>query len=512
MLDAVSPSEPYPVGSPGLRAADPQDPVAEHDKTAVPTEPAGAVTSINLQHQTCRYEGSIEVDGQATRPDVNPHQILAEAELAAPPPSRIIPTPPSYTTSDSDVFETKSQPFRRTSTRIKNFFRRSRSSTFEALQISSNPQSTQGPVGSTPIATATAPLSPTLSYSQYITHSAENSEYSQSTRSSSACSSSSATNGTAEPWHLSKTSGDYPKKLSRGLSFKNTNILFANLPRPQRSPGRERSTSMHNAAIERDNYISMPAATSEDLKSRRLSTSFPADFNVDTVELHEEYTSGSKLPGRRGKLVGKGSTAIVKLMVQKGSFTDGVFAVKEFRKKGQHEDENEYVGKVKSEYAIPKSLHHPNIVESVRLCTHGGRWNHVMEFCSQGEIFTLVQKNYLTLEDNLCLFKQLLRGVAYLHFHGIAHRDIKLENLLMNSEGHLKITDFGVSEVFCGGHPGLRKGQTISKKESNEYRLCAPGLCGSLPYIAPEVIDKNCKLPFAVIIKIGLKFLLFRPL
>ena len=512
MLGVASPSEPHPVGPPELRAADLYDPLAEQEKTALPTELVRAVTSINAQHQSRCREGSAELDGQAPRPDANPTTILAQAELTTPPPNRINPTPPSYAIPDPGAFETKPQTFRRTSTRIRNLFGRSRSSTLEAFQNSSSPQFIQGSVGLTPIATATTPLSPTLSYSQYIAHSPENSEYSQSTKSSSVCSNSSASNGTAEPWHLSKTPGHCSKKLSRGLSLKNTNILFANLPRSQRSSGRQRSASIHNATIERDNYFAMPAITGAGLKARRLSTGLSADFDVDTVELHDEYTSGSKLPGRRGKLLGKGSTATVKLMIQKGSSTDAVFAVKEFRKKGQHEDENEYVRKVKSEYAIAKSLHHPNIVESVRLCTHSGRWNHVMELCSQGEMFTLVQKSYLTLEDKLCLFKQLLRGVAYLHSHGIAHRDIKLENLLMNSEGHLKITDFGVSEVFRGEHPGLRNGQTISDQENYECRLCAPGICGSLPYIAPEVIDKNGRIPFVTIIEAGTNHPLSRPL
>lgn len=222
-----------------------------------------------------------------------------------------------------------------------------------------------------------------------------------------------------------------------------------------------------------------------------MSTSLPDDFDVDTVELHDEFTSGSLVPGKRGKLVGKGATATVKLMIRKGGSTDQVFAVKEFRKKGQKEEESEYVNKVKSEYSIAKSLRHPNIVQSIRLCTHHGRWNHVMEFCPQGEIFTLVQKRYLTLEDNLCLFKQLLRGVAYLHGHGIAHRDIKLENLLMTNEGHLKITDFGVSEVFCGEHPGVRAARGECGINMGDCRLCAPGICGSLPYIAPEVLEKK---------------------
>jgi serine/threonine protein kinase len=165
--------------------------------------------------------------------------------------------------------------------------------------------------------------------------------------------------------------------------------------------------------------------------------------------------------------------------------------VKEFRKRGQKEDKEEYVKKVKSEFSIANSLHHPNIVETFRLCTHGDRWNHVMEYCSYGELFSLVQKNYLTTQDNLCFFKQVVRGVGYLHDKGIAHRDIKLENLLLSDDGYIKITDFGVSEVFSGIHPGLRSAGGVCGKEMNGARLCSPGICGSLPYIAPEVLAKK---------------------
>ena len=287
--------------------------------------------------------------------------------------------------------------------------------------------------------------------------------------------------------------GEQPRRTQRsstGLSLKKPKILFGNTPRPLPSE-RKRTNSMSQIArMEPDNFISMPAATGAGLKARRMSTTLPHDFTVDTVELNEEFSSGSLMPGKR-KVVGKGATATVKLMTRKSGPSDEVFAVKEFRKRGQNEDEDEYVKKVKSEYSIAKSLHHPNIVETVRLCTHNGRWNHVMEYCPQGEIFTLVQKRYLTLDDNLCLFKQLLRGVDYLHSHGIAHRDIKLENLLMTDEGHLKITDFGVSEVFCGAHPGLRSAQGECGKDMKECRTCAPGICGSLPYIAPEVFEKK---------------------
>lgn len=240
-----------------------------------------------------------------------------------------------------------------------------------------------------------------------------------------------------------------------------------------------------------DNSISMHAAAGVGLKARRMSTSLPDDFNVPTSELHVEFVSTSIVPGRRGKLVGSGATANVKLMARRGGPPDQLYAVKEFRKKGKMESEDDYVKKVKSEFSIAKSLNHPNIVETISLCTHAGRWNHVMAYCQQGELFSLVQKRYMQESDRLCFFKQLLRGVAYLHTHGIAHRDIKLENLLVTNEGHLKITDFGVSEVFCGEHPGLRAAEGQCGKNMKEARRCAPGICGSLPYIAPEVLQKK---------------------
>ncbi|KAI9783290.1 MAG: hypothetical protein M1816_001422 [Peltula sp. TS41687] len=274
------------------------------------------------------------------------------------------------------------------------------------------------------------------------------------------------------------------------LSDKMSRIKFI-APKPAR-PTRKRSTSMTGVPfVEPDNSISMHAATGAGLKARRLSISLPDGFVVETVELTDEFSSTSVVPGRRGKLVGVGATASVKLMSRKGYLSDQLFAVKEYRKRAKHEDEAEYEKKVKSEYSIAKSLQHPNIVQSIRLCTHNGRWNHVMEYCPQGELFSLVQKRYLGESDRLCLFKQLLRGVAHLHRHGIAHRDLKLENLLLTNDGQLKITDFGVSEVFCGEHPGLRTAGGKCGMNMKEYRRSAPGICGSLPYIAPEVLEKK---------------------
>lgn len=228
-----------------------------------------------------------------------------------------------------------------------------------------------------------------------------------------------------------------------------------------------------------------------------MSLSLPDDFMVDVGELSRDFEYQSKLFGRHGRHLGKGAASKVTLMARKG-YPSELYAVKEFRGKSKNETTEEYEKKIKSEYSIAKSLHHPNIVETISLCQDHSRWNHVMEYCSEGDLYGLVSKKYLHQEDHatdrLCLFKQLLQGVHYLHEHGIAHRDIKLENLLITKDSKLKITDFGVSEVFCGTHPGLREaGGQCGRNMDSELRLCSPGICGSMPYIAPEVLAKKEK-------------------
>ncbi|KFA65656.1 hypothetical protein S40285_06014 [Stachybotrys chlorohalonatus IBT 40285] len=240
---------------------------------------------------------------------------------------------------------------------------------------------------------------------------------------------------------------------------------------------------------------SMPPDSGTGVKARRMSLSLPDDFTVDVAELLSEFEYQSKLLGRHGKHLGKGAASKVTLMARKGSPSE-LYAVKEFRNKSNSESKEDYDNKIKSEFSIAKSLHHPNIVETFRLCSHHNRWNHVMEYCSEGDLFGLVQKGHLKGEakqkDRLCLFKQLIQGVAYLHANGIAHRDLKLENLLITKDSKLKITDFGVSEVFCGTHPGLREaGGQCGQNMGGEIRLCSPGICGSEPYIAPEVLQKK---------------------
>ncbi|KAI1203569.1 kinase-like domain-containing protein [Nemania serpens] len=300
---------------------------------------------------------------------------------------------------------------------------------------------------------------------------------------------------------LMPTSNDFMENNAKkhrahtGFSLRQR-VNFVGTPKhhsPRRTKSLERKKHNEDDHLTRQPWA-IPPEAGTGMKARRLSLSLPDDFTIDVAELSKEYEYHHKFLGRHGKHLGKGATSKVTLMVRKGCPGE-LYAVKEFRGKSTIETEEDYEKKIRSEYTIAKSLHHPNIVETMRLCTSHGRWNHVMEYCSEGDLFTLVSKKYLGEEgrdgDRLCIFKQLCQGVNYLHTNGIAHRDIKLENLLITKDSKLKITDFGVSEVFSGIHPGLRESGGQCGVAMGEVRFCKPGLCGSLPYVAPEVVAKK---------------------
>lgn len=503
-IDALSISR--PIAQPYLsatgtssdpRSVDCSDPIFEEDEDDNETgsEPVEAVTPTSDHHSHDDFQhhhiGSMG-SNIGVSAAVSPMKPLVETVPATPPPSDPHPAVSTFHTHNlpqpSSPAQNEQPPVKKPARRsIRSLFRRSNSTNVAEMHIGHNAKS--------------GPFAPRRMPS--FTLSSRNSPADSQPNSPPSPGSPTSTLDGDGQWHPpSDPLSQKPARSSTGLSLQDkSHIMFSTMNKPQRPGSRKRSTSMTGLNFfEPDNYISMPAATGVGLKARRMSTSLPDDFNVDTVELTKEFTSPSILPGKRGKMIGKGATATVKLMIRKGGPADEVYAVKEFRKKGQKEDQDEYEKKVKSEFSIAKSLHHPNIVESVRLCTHSGRWNHVMEYCAQGELFALVEKRYFKLEDRLCLFKQLLRGVAHLHAHGIAHRDIKLENLLMTNDGHLKITDFGVSEVFCGEHPGLRSAKGECGTNMKDCRRCSPGICGSLPYIAPEVLEKKGKQSHFILI------------
>ncbi|KAM3718056.1 Serine/threonine-protein kinase [Dirofilaria immitis] len=123
------------------------------------------------------------------------------------------------------------------------------------------------------------------------------------------------------------------------------------------------------------------------------------------------------------------------------------------------------------EVKIMKQLDHPNIVKLYQVMETENTLYLVMEYASGGEVFDyLVAHGRMKEKEARAKFRQIVSAVQYLHQKNIIHRDLKAENLLLDSDMNIKIADFGFSNQFVIGN----KLDTF---------------CGSPPYAAPELFQ-----------------------
>ncbi len=149
--------------------------------------------------------------------------------------------------------------------------------------------------------------------------------------------------------------------------------------------------------------------------------------------------------GKFGRVLGAGAGGSVRLMKRSSDGT--TFAVKEFRARHSYESEKEYSKKVTAEFCIGSTLHHGNIIETLDIVQEKGKWFEVMEYAPY-DLFAIVMTGRMSKEEINCAFLQILSGVTYLHSMGLAHRDLKLDNVVVNEHGIMKIIDFGSASVF----------------------------------------------------------------
>lgn len=96
-----------------------------------------------------------------------------------------------------------------------------------------------------------------------------------------------------------------------------------------------------------------------------------------------------------------------------------------------------------------------------------------MELAEGGDLFDKIEADSGVSEDiGHVYFTQLVNAVGYMHSKGVGHRDLKPENILLSADGDLKLADFGMATLF----------------EYHGKRKLAVTMCGSPPYIAPEVL------------------------
>ncbi|RDX97307.1 CBL-interacting serine/threonine-protein kinase 11, partial [Mucuna pruriens] len=172
------------------------------------------------------------------------------------------------------------------------------------------------------------------------------------------------------------------------------------------------------------------------------------------------------------KLLGVGASA--KVYHARNVHTSQSVAVKAVSKRTLHK--NGYTAQVEREVAIMRRLRHPHTVRLYEVLATRTKIYFVMEFAAGGELHRVVAGEGRLAEDiSRRYFRQLVSAVRHCHSRGVYHRDLKLDNLLVDENTNLKVSDFGLGALRSQiRHDGML--HTV---------------CGTPAYVAPEILARK---------------------
>ena len=180
-----------------------------------------------------------------------------------------------------------------------------------------------------------------------------------------------------------------------------------------------------------------------------------------------------------GRLIGQGGFAKVNLGLN--VLTGRVVAIKSFNKtKKTKYGDNLNMDKILYEINLMRKLNHPNITKILETFEDDKFYFIIMEYINGGNLFSYVKKRRkLSEKVAKFLFRQIILAIKHIHSQLIVHRDIKLENILIDMNNNVKICDFGIGIILSSEDQDLHSH------------------CGTPMYIAPEIIlstkDKGYK-------------------
>uniref|UniRef100_A0A667YB18 Protein kinase C n=1 Tax=Myripristis murdjan TaxID=586833 RepID=A0A667YB18_9TELE len=168
------------------------------------------------------------------------------------------------------------------------------------------------------------------------------------------------------------------------------------------------------------------------------------------------------------RVIGRGSYAKVLLVRLKK--TERIYAMKVVKKELVNDDED--IDWVQTEkHVFEQASNHPFLVGLHSCFQTESRLFFVIEYVNGGDLMFHMQRQRKLPEEHARFYSaEISLALNYLHERGIIYRDLKLDNVLLESEGHIKLTDYGMCKE------GLRPGDTTST------------FCGTPNYIAPEIL------------------------
>ena len=177
---------------------------------------------------------------------------------------------------------------------------------------------------------------------------------------------------------------------------------------------------------------------------------------------------------RAGKMLGRGAFGKVSLGMHK--LSRKLVALKSINKEFMTDEKQK--SKVMHEVGILLRLRHQSVVKLYETFETKRHMLLAMELCAGGDLLNYVRKRKKLDEDVAkVIFRQIIEGLGYIHRKRILHRDIKLDNILLDGKGNVKIADFGVSKLVKPGD--------VMREQS-----------GTPAYIAPEILKEEGYMGF----------------
>ncbi|MFZ0062449.1 MAG: protein kinase [Pyrinomonadaceae bacterium] len=142
-------------------------------------------------------------------------------------------------------------------------------------------------------------------------------------------------------------------------------------------------------------------------------------------------------------------------------------------------------------------LDHPHICAVYDVNEAGPFTFIVMQYIEGESLAEKMERDPLTLSAALAIVQQAAEGLAEAHAHGVVHRDIKPQNMIVTPRGGLKILDFGLAKQ-------LRSSDTVDDEAQTATLLSKPGLVvGTMPYMSPEQVQGEPLDPSTDIFSLG---------
>ncbi len=219
------------------------------------------------------------------------------------------------------------------------------------------------------------------------------------------------------------------------------------------------------------------------LKENGKFSAYNHDMEIISSYIKKYYQKNKKYPSTKmkfykyGRLLGKGAFGKVNLALH--VLTGRLVAIKSINKTKLTNERHK--AKILLETSIMKSLSSSNyIVKIYETYQTQKHFCIVMEYICAGDLLSYIRKrSKLNEQIAKFIFKQIILSLQFIHSHNIVHRDIKLDNILIDLNNNIKICDFGVSKRIVNNDKMFEQ-------------------CGTPAYIAPEILKNKGYEGFSV--------------